>query len=210
MVLGVIGVDHPLEPGRNDEALVGRAFGIAEQAAPRQLAVLGMRDAEHLDRTGYAGGAAADDRSVERQRLAAIAEEHARSRLRRSDLAAVVDGDLAGPAIIIIQERAAADARALRLDQRQHRLDRDRRVDCAAAALEDVEPGPRGERIGGDHEWSGVLGSARAGRRRRRRDDCARPQADEGQRHDELADHDHRLAGRVALAIVSAKKRAGE
>ena len=94
---------------------------------------------------------------VERQRLAVGVEEHAGGRLRGRDLAAVVDRHLAGPRVVIIHEGAAAEARALRLDQRQHRLDRDRRVDRAAAALQHLEAGLRRERIGGDDERLGAV-----------------------------------------------------
>ena len=56
--------------------------------------------------------------------------------------------------VVIVEEGAAADARALRLDQRQHRLDRDRRVDRASAALQHLDLRPRGQRVGGDDERS--------------------------------------------------------
>ena len=54
------------------------------------------------------------------------------------------------------QEGAAADAGALRLDQIEHELDRDRGVGGAAAGAQDVAPGTCGQRIGcRDHEALG-------------------------------------------------------
>ncbi len=152
VVFRPIGVDHLFEPRADDEALVRGPFRVAEQGAPRQLAVLLMGEAEHPDRARNAGRPPAQQRDVERQRLARRIEEHARGRLRRGDFAAVVDGELAGARVEIIHEGAAPDARALRLDEAEHRLDGDRRVDRVAAALEDIEAGLCRERVGGDDE----------------------------------------------------------
>jgi hypothetical protein len=60
-----------------------------------------------------------------------------------------------------MEERAAAEAGALGLDQRKHRLHCDRRVDRAAAAFEDVEPRLRRQRVRGDHERLGGDGNRR-------------------------------------------------
>ena len=49
------------------------------------------------------------------------------------------------------QERAAAQARGLRLDQAEHELHGDRRVDRAPAPADRVVPGARGERMRRDH-----------------------------------------------------------
>ncbi len=109
-----------------------------------------MRQSEHLYGSRDARRAAAHHRRVERQRLACGVEEHGRCGLCRRDLAAVVNGDLACARVEIGHERAAADARALRLDQRQHCLDRNCGVDRAAAAFEHIEPGLRRKRVGGN------------------------------------------------------------
>ena len=49
-------------------------------------------------------------------------------------------------------EAAAADARRLGLDQIEHHLRGDRRIDRTAAGAQNLEPGAGGQRIGGrDH-----------------------------------------------------------
>jgi hypothetical protein len=62
---------------------------------------------------------------------------------------------------------AAAEPRALRLDQAQHRLHRDRGIGCAAAGPQDLEPGLHRHRIGGG-DTRGTDGGDRFGCRRRR------------------------------------------
>jgi hypothetical protein len=50
------------------------------------------------------------------------------------------------------KERPAPDAGTLRLDQIEHELDRDRRIDRAAAGAKNLATGAGRERIGGgDH-----------------------------------------------------------
>jgi hypothetical protein len=100
-----------------------------------------MGELEQRDGAGHAGGAAAEHRVAERQGIAAVVEEHVGRRPRRRDLAPVIDGQAAVAGVVIVEEGAAAEARALRLDQREHGLDGDRRVDRAAAAAEDVHAG---------------------------------------------------------------------
>ena len=90
-----IGVDHPAEPRADDEALVRGSLGIAEQARHGSLPRSLMREREHSNRAGHAGRAPADHRRVERQRLPVASRNMRRRGLRRRDLAAVVDGDLA-------------------------------------------------------------------------------------------------------------------
>jgi len=127
-------------------------------------------------RTGNPSRPPAQHCRVERQRVARGIEEHGGRCLRRRDFAAVVDDDLARPSVIVSHEGAAAHARALRLDQRKHRLHRDRCVDRAPAALQYVEARLRRERIGGDDKR---LRCRRSRNRSRRR--CWRRRAgDEG------------------------------
>ena len=60
------------------------------------------------------------------------------------------------------QEGAAADAGALRFDQREHRLGGDGGIDRAAAGAQHFKPGARGVRIGGgDHMPSRRFGGMR-------------------------------------------------
>ena len=51
-------------------------------------------------------------------------------------------------AVPMQQERAAADAAGLRLDQRQHHLHCDRGVECAAAGLQHLIAGVGSQRVG--------------------------------------------------------------
>jgi hypothetical protein len=90
--------------------------------------------------------------SPERDRSAVGLQEHGRNRLRRSGFASVVDRQLAAGRLVMIDEGAAAEAGALRLDQRQHRLDGDCGIDSASAAVQHLEARLGGERVGGDDE----------------------------------------------------------
>ncbi len=111
-----------------------------------------MRNGEHPDDSGDASRPSTEHRFPKRQGRSIRAQEHWRSRLRRSGLAAVEHAHLAGACVVIGHEGAAADARALRLDQRQHGLDGDRSVDRASAAFQHFHPGASRERVGGDDE----------------------------------------------------------
>ena len=77
------------------------------------------------------------------------------------------------------QEGAAADAGALRLDEVEHELDRDGRVDGAAARREDLPAGLGRERVrGGDHvlrRGAGPLSRAAGRRLGRERGERAAP-----------------------------------
>jgi len=53
----------------------------------------------------------------------------------------------------------------LRLNQRKHRLNRDRGIDRASASVQHVEPRLRREWIGGDDEWLACLDRLRWSRR---------------------------------------------
>ena len=158
--------DHPAQTRTDGEALVGGALGRSEQRAPRQDAVRPLHRGEHRHRSGDAGRPARQHRIAERQRLSRGIEEQGGGGLRRGDFASVVDGDLAGRAVEPCHEGAAADAGALRFDQRQHRLHRDRRIGGAAAAAKHLHPRAGGKRVGGDHEGRLADGLRRGGRRR--------------------------------------------
>ena len=84
-----------------------------------------------------------------------------------------------GFAVEVEQEAAAAEARALRLDQPPHRLHRHGRVDGVAAAGQHLSAGLGGQRIGGHHHAVGIdavgpglgLGGGCGGKAQRRRQD---------------------------------------
>jgi hypothetical protein len=73
--------------------------------------------------------------------LPSASEEHRRATRRRRGLAAVIDGDGIGRAVVVQQEAAAADTRGLRLDDAQHHLHGDRRIDGGSAAPKHIQPG---------------------------------------------------------------------
>ncbi len=63
-----------------------------------------------------------------------------------------------GLAVEVEQEAAPAEARTLGLDQPQHRLDGDRRIDGVPAALQDFPASLGGQRIGRHHHAVGIDG----------------------------------------------------
>ncbi len=166
MVFRIISVDHPVQARGDDEAFVCGLLGSAEQLTPIELTMIAVRHRQHPDCTRNAGRSAAQHRGIERQWPSRTIEEHRRAGLCRGDLAAVINRHLARAGIVIGHEGATADARTLRLHQRQHRLDGDRGVDGAAAAFEHFHAGPRRQRIGRDDEgMRGCRCGARYGRR---------------------------------------------
>src|SRR3546814_5956606 len=91
-------------------------------------------------------------------------------------LAPVIRRDLARLPVEMDQKCAAADARALRLDEVQNEMRRDGRIHGRAAAPQDLQPGPRRVGVcGGDHmidrrggaTYGARYGGWAAGRRRR-------------------------------------------
>ena len=147
------------------EALFGQLDGRLEQRLPRQLAVLGVGQFQRAQHARRAHRAPTDDALHEVHGLAVLHEQVGRGGGGRG-LAAVVGQRLV--AIEMQQEQATADARRLRLDEVQHHLHRDRRIDRAAAGLQHLEAGVGGQRVGGgDHEFlrrpTGLLGEAAGG-----------------------------------------------
>ena len=151
-------VAHPLgqeaerrvEPRRDREALLGQVDGGLEQRRPRQLAVRGVRHGHHADHAGRAHRQAAGHGVDEVERLAQLQELIGRGRRRRG-FAAVVAHELLALAVVVHQERAAADARGLRLHQREHHLHGDGGVEGRAAAAQDGDAGLHRQRIGRRH-----------------------------------------------------------
>ncbi len=131
-----------------------------------------MRFAQQRDHAGNADGAAADDRFDEPFRLAVGVEKAIGTRGRRRGFAAVVGDKAAALAVMEQHERAAADAARLRLDEVQHELHGNGRVDGIAALSQNSISGLDGNRIRGrDHEMPArdgrFVGPARGGFRRR-------------------------------------------
>ena len=118
-----------------------------EQPRPGQFAVLPVRHVEQAYRARRADRSAADDRLVEGHCLAVGQQEESFVRRHRRRLASVVGHDAL--AVPVHQEGAAAEARALRLDEAEHELDGDRRVDRGAARPQDFAPRLGRERVGG-------------------------------------------------------------
>ena len=111
-----------------------------------------MHHCQHPDGTGYAGCTPAGYRLAIAQRLSVGPEEHRRAGLRRRGLPAVINSQFAGCAIQIGQEGAATKAGTLRLDQRQHRLHGNRRIDGTTAPFQNILTRFRRRRIGGNDE----------------------------------------------------------
>ncbi len=168
---------------RDRKAVLGELDGRREEIRPRQAAVLAMRELEHAQRARHADGETADADVRERLWPPVRAEEHVGRRGRGSRLAPFVRRDGAGVAVIRCgideHERAAADTRGLRLDERQDELHCDRGVDGAAAGAQDAPARFRRVRIRRHDElrlgahWGGGLRRCAAERSRgeRRKED---------------------------------------
>ena len=147
------GDQQPMQPRGHRETRFRERDRRLEQARPRQLAVAFVRSLEQRDNTRDTDRSPADDRVAEFHRLAVGVEESLRPCRRRRGLAPVVGKQPVVARIVNQHERAAADARRLRLDQREHELHRNRRVDRAAAGGEHAIAGVDRERIRrGHHE----------------------------------------------------------
>jgi hypothetical protein len=145
---------------RNLEALSGGTDGRLKQLLPGPHTQPRMRRGEHGDRSRHAGGASTANRFDERHRLPALVQEHLRCSAGRGGLATVDRGNDTRTRFVIHQERAAAHARALRLDEAEHRLYGHRGVDRLTALLENLQAGIHRERIRRDDDGR-TLGSLR-------------------------------------------------
>ena len=166
-----------MQSRRDREALLRQLDRRLEQLRPRQAPMLPMHELQHAHRPGHADREPADDRLLELHGRAVRVQEHVGRRRGRRGLAAVIGRERLALAVEGEQEPAAADAGGLRLHQRQHHLHGDRRIDRIAALAQDVEPGLRRQRIGGnDHLVGGMNGRAcrLIGRRGSREADAAR------------------------------------
>ena len=139
------------EPRRHGKAVAGRGDRRLEQVAPGELAVFLVGEFQHRQDAGHADRDAGGDGLAIAERLAVAIEEHRRRGAGRRRLAAVVDGDGLGRAVVVQQEAAAADARGVRLDDAQHHLHGDGRIDRGAAAPQHFQTGLDGQRMGRRH-----------------------------------------------------------
>ena len=106
-----------------------------------------MRKLEHAQHARNPDRAPADYRFCKRDRFPVPTEETIRSCRSGRGLAAVVASQALVAFGPVEQERAPADARGLGLDQAEHHLNRNHRVEGRAAAPKDVVPGIDGERV---------------------------------------------------------------
>ncbi|MCY1214229.1 hypothetical protein D9M72_260370 [compost metagenome] len=136
---------------RHGEALLRQPDRGLEQVGPGQRAVLFVRQLQSAQQAGHADRHAVVDGLRERQRFALGIQEAVLAGRGGRGLAAVVGLDAAGPGRIQHHERAAADARGLRLHQVQHHLGRDGGVHYAAAPAQHFVAGLRRQRIGRHH-----------------------------------------------------------
>ena len=130
----LLGREQRVQPRRQREAVLGQRDRRREERRPLEATVPAMHVFEQAHRAGHADRPAADHRVEEIQRLA-VPEEAVGLRRRGRGLAAVVRDEALRLRVVQQQERAAADARRLRLREAQHELHRDRRVGGRAALL---------------------------------------------------------------------------
>jgi hypothetical protein len=140
-------VEPPVEPWRHGEAVFGKSDRRFEQFGPGQPAVIPVDRLEQPDDARHADRTAADHGVHEMQRLPVRTQEQLRRIGGGGRFAAVIDDDLAGGMVVEGQEPAPAQARGLRLDQRQHQLRRDGRVGGAAARGQHGRTGLAGQRV---------------------------------------------------------------
>jgi hypothetical protein len=126
--------------------------------------VLLVRELQHPHDTRHADRKTTDYRVVELQRLPVGAEEHLRRRRSRRGFAPVIAFEPMRRGVVMQQESAAADTGGLRLDQSQHHLHRDRRIDRTAAFAQDLAAGFDGERMRGGDDLLRGEGFCRPGR----------------------------------------------
>ena len=136
---------HPVEqqgkPGGHNESITRELDCRREEARPWQAAVLAMSKLQHREHTRNADGSARRDGRREGNGPPCRIEKAIRLGGCRRRLAAVVGFERARRAIEVEKEGAATNARGLRLDEVQHELDRDRRIDGTSALAQDLAAG---------------------------------------------------------------------
>ena len=143
------------------EAVVGDADRRLEQLRPRQLAVLLVHVLQQPHEARDADAEPRQNSVVEGHRLA-VDEKAVGARRRRRRFAAVVDLQLGLCLVPIENEGAATEPARLRLDEVEHELRGDRRVDGRAAGAQHLAAGFGGEGVGGRHHVTLAPSPARA------------------------------------------------
>ena len=159
---------------RHCESGLGRADRRLEELLPGQRAVPRVHGAEHRDRSRHAGRSSGKHGIPIRQRLTLLIDEHVRCRAGGRRFAPVESRELFRCGVVIKHEPAAADPRALRLDETEHRLDRDRRIGRAAAGRQHFESRIDRERIRRRDTGCSRTGAGGGRRRGRSRGGCRR------------------------------------
>ena len=131
------------------KSCLGHADRRRKQACPRQLALPALHLFQHGHHAGYPYRAATDHCLMKRQRLAIRPEEQVFAHRCRRRLAAIPGQQAL--AVVIEQEGTASNAAGLRLDQSQHHLHGNRRIQCIAPCTQNLQPRLRGQRIGCSH-----------------------------------------------------------
>ena len=144
-----LALEQRVEPRAHAKALFGQRDRGLEQRRPRQLTVFAVRSFEHAHGARHADRAATGHGMAKGHRLAVRQQEELFVGRRGRGLTAVPCRHV--PAVPVQQEGAASDAAGLRLDEREHHLHRDRRIERAAASLERLVAGVGGQRIGRSH-----------------------------------------------------------
>ncbi|MNV40735.1 hypothetical protein D3C71_1323510 [compost metagenome] len=157
-----IAVDHSRQARADDKTLLRQRLRVAEQFRPGQSAMLLLRQGQHGHGPGSPRRTPAEHRIDEGQRPSIFIEEFRRGRGRRR-LAPVIDGERGGLGVVKHHEGAPAQARRLRLDQTQDRLDGHGRVHRRPAARQNLHPRLDRQGIGRRHEGPA---RRRLGRRR--------------------------------------------
>ncbi|EGF33287.1 hypothetical protein IMCC9480_799 [Oxalobacteraceae bacterium IMCC9480] len=146
---------------RNREAIGGQFDGRVEQVFPGQSAMFVMGHFEYAQSAWRTDRTAAADcrgqgRGLVGRRLPLQVIFIGRGRCH---FASIVGDDLLRGGVVVQDEGTAANARRLRLDQVEHHLRRDCRIDRGAALLEHVTSGlGRGRVVGHGHVGVGLDG----------------------------------------------------
>ncbi len=152
-----IGRQQRVQARRNRKALLGQFDRRFEQLGPWQATVLFMRHFQRAQHARCPDRAPADLRLRERHRFAVGLQEQLLGGAGRCGFATVIRAHLF--AVPQHDHRAATDPGRLRLNQGQHRLHRNRRINRRTALTQHLAPGLGGQRIGsGGHVFAGVTG----------------------------------------------------
>ena len=125
-----------VQPCTDLEAAICQGDGRRKQRGPRQLAILPVNHLQHAQCARRPHRATTDHSVIKRQRFAISTKEEFFVRRCGRCLTPVKGFDVL--AVEVHQERAATQATALRLHQRQHHLHSNGGVGCAATCFENL------------------------------------------------------------------------